>query len=253
MSAGGVSRALLVALVVVLVAAYPFALVAGLDLVSARALGVLLLALTTGAAVLAGGRASRLVPLLLRRFGLLVAAAIAAAATNHPVALMLLPSLTSLWLLVTFAASLRRGPSVVEQFATAMHDGFPDFLLPYCRKVTWMWCGFFAINAVVGAVLALAASPPIWALYTGVLAYLAVAGLAAGEYVFHKTRFRFYESGWSDRLWRRLCPPERTELGRRTLAWQLAKSGKPGTTSSDVPLKKPVPVPGFSGGEERAG
>lgn len=224
MSAGGLPRAPTVALAVAAIAAYPFVLVAGLDQINARALGMLLLALTLAVAALSGGRASRLVPLLLHRFGLLVVVSVGAAATNDPVVLMLLPSFTSLWLLAMFSRSLRHGPSVVEQFATAMHDGFPDFLLPYCRRVTWMWCGFFALNAATGATLALVASPRAWALYTGVLSYMAVAGLAAGEYVFHKSRFRFYENGWADGLWRKLFPPERTRLGRRTLAWQNSKS-----------------------------
>ena len=32
----------------------------------------------------------------------------------------------------------------------AMHDGFPDFLLAYCRNVTRLWCVFFALNAAAG-------------------------------------------------------------------------------------------------------
>ncbi len=212
-----------VALLVVLVAAYPFLVVAGLDLASARAIGVALLIVASLAAFASGGHASDLVTLLVRRFGVFTAAAVAAAASNHPVALTLLPSVSSLWLLAMFASSLRREPTIVAQFASTMHDGFPDFLLPYCRKVTWMWCAFFAANAAVGTALALFAEPQAWAWYTGFVAYVLMSLLAAGEYVFHKSRFRFYEDGWVDGLWRRYFPPERTELGRRTLAWQTAR------------------------------
>lgn len=224
----GVLRGALLALLVV---AYPFLVVTGLAHADARTLGALLLLVLAVAALAGGGRASRTVSLLVRRFGVLVAVAAAAAATNHPLALKLVPTLTSLALLATFAASLRREPSIVGRFATAMHDGFPDFLLPYCRKVTWMWCGFFAGNAAVGAALALVASDEAWAWYTGFFAYVAVGALAAGEYVFHKTRFRFYEDGPADRLWRRLCPPERTALGRRTLEWQTARRMAPPESS----------------------
>lgn len=159
--------------------------------------------------------------------GLAVAAYpfVVASFTEHPVALRLVPSLTSLWLMWVFGSTLRKGPSMVQQFASAMHDGFPEFLHPYCRSVTWVWCIFFAANAATGAVLAVAASPEVWAFYTGFLAYVLVALLAVGEYLFHKFRFRFYENGWADRLWRRFCPPERTALGRRTLAWQVARKG----------------------------
>ena len=217
-------------LVVILVATYPFLLVTGLDHASARTIGAVLFAATLAVALLTGGSTSRLLPLLLKRFGVLVVAAAASAATNHPAALTLLPSLTSVWLLVTFAATLRGGPSIVAQFALAMHGSFPDFLLPYCRKVTWMWCAFFTINAMVGAALAVAAPARVWAFYTGFLAYMLIAAMAAGEYVFHKSRFRYYENGWADRIWRRLCPPERTALGRRTLQWQIARERGAGSS-----------------------
>jgi uncharacterized membrane protein len=227
-SAAGRARGVLTAVVAVAVAAYPFALVSGLHHASPRTIGALLLAGVLAAVLLSGGNASQLVQLLLRRFGILVVATLAAAATNHPVALKLLPSLTSLWLLATFGATLRREPSLVAQFASAMHDGFPDFLLPYCRKVTALWCAYFAINAAVGAVLAFEAPDEVWAWYTGFLSYVVIAVMAVGEYVFHKSRFRYYEDGWTDSIWRRLCPPEATALGRRTLAWQIQRSGSTG-------------------------
>jgi len=220
----GAVRGLGVALVAILVTTYPFLLAAGLDHLSARTIGAALLVATLAVALLAGGSTSRVLPLLLKRFGVLMVLAAAAAATDHPAALALLPSLTSAWLLVTFGATLRREPSIVAQFASAMHDGFPDFLLPYCRKVTWMWCVFFAVNAVVGVVLVFAAPTRVWAFYTGFVAYALIAVLAVAEYVFHKSRFRFYEDGWADGIWRRCCPPERTALGRRTLEWQLARA-----------------------------
>lgn len=211
--------------------AYPFAIVAGLHASSPRAIGAVLAMATLAAVWLTSDRTAVVLPLVLKRFGLLLVVAMAAAATDNPLALTLLPSLTNLWLLATFAASLREELSLVEQFASASHKRFPDFLLPYCRKVTLAWCGFFAINALVSAVLAVTGPPRLWALYTGALSYVLVAGLGLAEYAFHKARFRFYEDGWIDGLWRRLLPPERTELGRRTLQWQLAQN-----TDAKAPL-----------------
>lgn len=229
-AAGRVARVAALALTVLLVAGYPFLLVAGLDRASARTIGALLLAAAVAAAMATGGATSRLLPLALKRFGLVILLAAAAAATDHPAALKLLPGLTNLALLATFASSLRNERSLVEQFAVAMHDGFPDFLLPYCRNVTRLWCVFFALNAAAGIALAFLGSDRAWALFTGGVSYALVGALGAGEYVFHKTRFRFYEDGWSDRLWRRAFPPERTALGRRTLEWQrqraAAKAGQ---------------------------
>jgi len=90
-----------------------------------------------------------------------------------------------------------------------------------------MWCVFFAVNAAIYAWLAVAAPTSTWAFYTGFGCYVLAIGLAVGEYVFHKVTFRFYEDGWDDRLWRRLLPPERSEYGRRILAWQAARRGSP--------------------------
>ncbi len=223
MSSQTFARGIRIAVVALAVASYPFVLVAGLDHLAARTIGACALAIVLAAFAVSGTGRKRLVYLLVRRFGILVVLLAIATATDEPVLLKLLPSLTSLWLLATFSLTLRERHSMVEQFAIASHDGFPDFLLPYCRRVTWVWCGFFLVNAIVGIVLAIAGTPREWALYTGAISYLLVGLLAAGEYVFHKSRFRFYEDGWADGIWRRFCPPERTALGRRTLDWQVAR------------------------------
>jgi len=177
---------------------------------------------------LAGGallRAHELLPLLLRRFGVLVVFALVAAAYDDPLALKLLPAFSHLWLLVTFAATLVHGPTVAEQFARSVHEDFPDFLRPYTRGVTVVWCVFFAMNAAIYTWLAIAAPTATWALYTGFGFYVLAFALFAGEYVFHKVHFRYYEDGWTDRIWRRVLPPERSERGRRTLAWQSSRQG----------------------------
>ena len=232
MNGSAAARAIRVCAIAIGVAAYPFVLVAGLDHLAARTIAAGALAIVAVAFVLSGAGATRLVGLLVRRFGLLLAVLAIATATDEPVLLKLLPSLTSLWLLASFGLTLRERHSMVEQFAIASHEAFPDFLLPYCRRVTWIWCGFFLANAIFGIVLAVAATPRQWAFYTGVLSYLLVGLLAAGEYAFHKSQFRFYEDGWADGIWRRLCPPERTALGRRTLDWQIAQRQQSPTHSA---------------------
>jgi uncharacterized membrane protein len=230
----GALRGLRIAVIALAVASYPFVLVAGLDHLAARTISAGALAILLAAFAFSGTGRKRLVSLLIRRFGILLVLLAIATATDEPVLLKLLPSLTSLWLLATFALTLRERHSMVEQFAIASHEAFPDFLLPYCRRVTWVWCGFFLANAIAGIVLAIAGTPRAWALYTGALSYVLVGLLAAGEYVFHKSRFRFYEDGWADGVWRRLCPPERTALGRRTLEWQLARRNKTGADASAI-------------------
>jgi hypothetical protein len=100
-----------------------------------------------------------------------------------------------------------------------VEDDLPDFTLPYCRKVTGIWCLFLAANSVLVLALAVAAPVAWWALYTGALFYVLLGLLLAGELVFRKWWFRYYGDGPADRLFARAFPPERTANGRRSLAY----------------------------------
>jgi uncharacterized membrane protein len=166
---------------------------------------------------------------VLRQYLPLIALAGAAVVLGNQTLLLLLPMLVSLYLLATFAWSLRRGPPMVERFARLAEDDLPDFTLPYCRRVTELWCAFLAANAAAALVLALAAPIGWWALYTGVLAYLLMVLLLAGEFVFRKLWFRYYGDGVADRLFLRWFPPERTANGRRSLAYVARRQAPAGS------------------------
>jgi len=208
----------------VLLLSYPVLVWLALQQASPRAVAAVMVAAFAAVAGAALFRTDELLLFLLRRFGVLVVFALMAAAFDDPLALKLLPAFTHLWLLGTFAATLRQGPPFAEHFARRAHGGdLPGFLRPYTRNVTIVWCVFFAINAVVYAWLAVAAPLETWAFYTGFGCYALSFALIAGEYVFHKVHFRYYEDGWTDKIWRRLFPPERSERGRRSLAWQVSR------------------------------
>ncbi|MFN2377272.1 MAG: hypothetical protein ABR538_12095 [Candidatus Binatia bacterium] len=164
---------------------------------------------------------------LMRRLGVLLVFALLAVLIDDPLVLKLLPAFAHLWLLVTFATTLRQGPPFAEQFARRAHGGdLPPFLRPYTRNVTILWCAFFAINVVIYAWLAVAPPSRTWALYTGFGYYASILALVVGEYVFHKIHFRLYEDVWTDRFWRRLFPPEDSRRGRRSLAWQASRKSE---------------------------
>ena len=161
------------------------------------------------------------------RFLPVVLVALAAGGTNDDRVLKALPVLIQIGLLVLFASSLRRPYCLVSEMARGAHERFPDFLLPYCRRVTLLWTFVFAANAVVFLALAMVGSDNAWALYTGIGGYLVVATIGAIEYIQRKIRFRFYEeSSPADRLWRRWFPAHGTEMGRRIERWrQTAATG----------------------------
>jgi len=211
-------------LAAVLLLSYPVLVWLALHQARPRAVAAVMTAALVAAAGAALLRGDALAALLLRRFGILLVFAILAAAFDDPLALKLLPAFTHLWLLATFASTLGQGPPFAEQFARRAHGGdLPGFLRPYTRNVTIVWCVFFAINAVVYTWLAVAAPLETWAFYTGFGCYALSFALIIGEYVFHKVHFRYYENGWTDRIWRRLFPPERSARGRRSLAWQASR------------------------------
>jgi len=119
-----------------------------------------------------------------------VVLAVVTAATGDPRALLAAPVLVSLALLVTFGMSLRPGRMpMVERFARLQEgDRLPAHAVPYCRRVTQVWAVFFAGNAVVAGVLAIAASHAWWALYTGGIAYVLIGIIFAIELLVRRIR-----------------------------------------------------------------
>ncbi|HET6581870.1 MAG TPA: hypothetical protein VFG69_00460 [Nannocystaceae bacterium] len=121
-----------------------------------------------------------------------IALGVVTAATGDPRALLVAPVLISLALFVTFALSLRPGRMpMVERFARLQEgDRLPARAVPYCRRVTQVWLGFFAVNAVIAGALALFASQAWWALYTGGIAYALIGTIFAIELVVRRIRIR---------------------------------------------------------------
>lgn len=132
--------------------------------------------------------------------------------------LLLLPALAHATLCAVFLASLRADPCIVERAARRIEPHLPDFTRGYCRALTLVWSGFFAVAAVGIAALALSGPTP-WR-SAALPAYAgAVACLSAAEFVFRKVWFRHYTRRRIDRLFGRLFPADRTARGRRSLAY----------------------------------
>jgi uncharacterized membrane protein len=188
--------------------AYPLALWAALAWAGPRAAGALVLAALAARARRLWRRAEpaerrrALVPALAAGLPALVAVA-----SGDPRLLLYLPALVNLGLLFGFARTLRRGPPLVETIARLQVGELSAAEVRYCRTVTWVWCAFFAANAVLSAGLALRASLAAWALWTGALSYAAVALLFTAELTVRSIRFRHYGDGPGDALMRRLFPP----------------------------------------------
>jgi uncharacterized membrane protein len=97
--------------------------------------------------------------------------------------LQLYPALVNLVMFGLFATSLWRGPSVAERLARLRETDFPPAAIAYTRRVTQVWCGFFVGNGLVAVATALWASPAVWALWNGLLSYVAMGMLMGGEWL----------------------------------------------------------------------
>lgn len=211
------------ALQVLFYLAYPPVVYLAYSRMGARGLGALLLTLyALSLLIRVRGSVAEIWYLARRHSGFALLICLIMVSGNRTL-LLLLPVVVSLYLLWIFAASLRDGPPIIERFARLMDDDLPDFTLPYCRKITVVWCAFLALNALLVVAFALTAPLEWWALYTGLVFYLLMGALLVGEFVVRKIWFRHYQGGFADHLLARMFPPERTANGRRSLAYQAER------------------------------
>ena len=167
----------------VLAAAYPFAVYFGLDAIEPRTLA-LVVAIAAGLRVLQVKRIFGAAEVATLGATALLAAAIAW--SNSEDLLELYPVVVSLGLLASFGLTLKRGPSMIERFARLREPDLGPAGVLYTRRVTMVWCAFFAINAAIAAWTALAASREAWLLYNGFVSYCLVGALFAGEWLVRK-------------------------------------------------------------------
>lgn len=176
----------------IFVAAYPLTVWLGLSKLSVRHVAAILLAfLVPGAAIRIWKHRSQAKQLL----GLSVSAVLLiglAMAFNDERFMRAYPVIVSAVMLIQFAWTLKSPPPMVERFARMQADDLNAEELAYCRSVTVIWSLFFAANGTACALLALAGSRDAWALYTGLISYVLMGLLFAGEFVVRKYRFRHH-------------------------------------------------------------
>ncbi len=195
--------------------AYPLLIYAGLVLIGPRTLAAVAAVVLLAHAASGWRRwrrddlARAAVPVLLVAVVLAVAAAI-----DDGRIFLFVPALVNGAMLIAFARTLVRGPSIVETFARLRHPELLPGRAPYLRAVTAVWCGFFAVNIAVSLVLAVHGSLATWTLYNGLIAYLIVGLLLGAERVYRYWRFRGSYGDLLDPVLRRVLPPGTAGGGR---------------------------------------
>ncbi|MCY1551513.1 hypothetical protein D9M68_878490 [compost metagenome] len=102
---------------------------------------------------------------------------------GEPALLRWYPVLLSAMLLGLFGLSLKFGPPLVERLARLREPQLPEVAVRYTRTVTQVWALFFLVNGLLAASLTLWAPLAWWTLYNGLIAYLLMGLLFAGEWL----------------------------------------------------------------------
>lgn len=168
-------------LAVVLSIVYPFAVFWGLHTGALTVMLIFLTGLLLLRLITVDSSAQRLVTGIMVAIVLLIFWRFDAAST-----LKFYPVLISLSLLAVFAGSLLRGMPVVERMARMKTADLPPAAVRYTRKVTIAWCWFFVVNGLIALWTVLQASDELWLLYNGVIAYLLIGTMFAGEWCIRK-------------------------------------------------------------------
>lgn len=157
---------------------YPFIVYLGMGHLSPR-----LFALMLGTLWLARVLSPRQTPLSRTLSIAALSFCLVLALADSSILLLGYPVLINLALLALFAGSLCSGMPIIERLARLQEPELPPAAVRYTRKVTWVWAGFFSVNAAIATGLALWAPITWWTLYTGLIAYLLMGLLFAGEWL----------------------------------------------------------------------
>ncbi|HAG19441.1 MAG TPA: hypothetical protein DCK80_10225 [Pseudomonas sp.] len=157
--------------------AYPFAVYFGIEHLSPRVFAALLGALWLARLLSSARAASRGTAAVALLFCL------ALALLDDDVLLRWYPVLINAAMLALFAGSLFVGMPVIERLARLQEPDLAEAGVRYTRQVTKVWVGFFVINGTIAAALTLWAPLAWWTLYNGLIAYLLMGLLFAGEWL----------------------------------------------------------------------
>jgi len=157
---------------------YPFAVYFGIEHLSPRLFAVLLGGLWLARSLLAPSRpGGRLMAAGALLFCLVLAL------LDDPLLLRWYPVLVNLAMLGVFGFTLIHGPPLIERLARLREPQLPPKAIRYTRRVTQVWVLFFIFNATLATLLTLWAPLSWWTLYNGLIAYLLMGLLFAGEWL----------------------------------------------------------------------
>ncbi|MDO1509336.1 MULTISPECIES: hypothetical protein [unclassified Neisseria] len=160
--------------------AYPLLWYYGRDNGAFFWLAALMCGLWLARAVIQKTRAQRVVSLILAAFFAAVLL------FRRPDSMYWYPVAVSALMLAVFGGSLFAKQTLIERLARLQHPDLPSEGVRHTRRVTQIWCGFFILNGSIAALLVYIEKFDWWALYTGIVSYVLMGLLFAGEWVYRK-------------------------------------------------------------------
>jgi uncharacterized membrane protein len=107
--------------------------------------------------------------------------------------LLYYPVLVNAMFLLAFAASLFQSQTLVERLARRFDPDLPPEGVRYTRQVTIAWCVFFVANGGI-AWWTTTQAISVWALYNGLIAYVAIGAMFSGEWLIRRRVMRRFSA-----------------------------------------------------------
>lgn len=100
--------------------------------------------------------------------------------------LLFYPVVVNAVMLSVFGGSLWSAMPLVERLARLRTPDLPPQGIRYTRRVTRIWCLFFIFNGTIALFTALHGDMRIWTTWNGMLSYLLMGALMAGEWLIRR-------------------------------------------------------------------
>lgn len=97
--------------------------------------------------------------------------------------LLFYPVVVNSVMLAVFGGSLWSSMPIVERLARLSEPDLPEPAVRYTRRVTQIWCLFFVANGSIALFTALYGDITLWTAWNGMIAYLLMGTLMAGEWL----------------------------------------------------------------------
>lgn len=97
--------------------------------------------------------------------------------------LLFWPVIVNMVMLAVFGGSLWTSMPLVERLARLQDPNLPPEGVRYTRRVTQIWCAFFVLNGTIALFTAVHGDMRLWTAWNGMIAYLLMGTLMAGEWL----------------------------------------------------------------------